>query len=242
MTAHTSGATAAAYLPFVIRGFFFYLLSAVLLLSALGLVLEAVFTSGVYGCAPPLSIVLIPPLGLCGVLCLALAANRGERVPVAVVLGVGAIASVRVLSLPFGYRIPYENGAIGDVRTVISAEAAYESANGYYDTLQCLNKPSACIPGYATTNPTFIDAGLAQAEPHREYRHWLVPGSPVTDLPSTASRTSIRKFAYVAVPVDSRRRSFCGDSTGQVFEAPKGITPNIRDGQCDGDPRFAPLK
>jgi hypothetical protein len=113
----------------VIRGFFFYLLSAVLVLSALGLVLEAVFTSGVYGCAPPLSLVLMPPLGLSGLLCLALAANRGERVSVAVVLGVGAIASVRLLTLPFGYRIPYENGAIGDVRTVISAEAAYESAN-----------------------------------------------------------------------------------------------------------------
>ena len=226
----------------MIRQTSFYLLSALLVVSMLGVVLEAVFTSGVYGCAPPLSIVLIPPLGLCGVLCLVLAANRGERIPVAVVLAVGTIASVRVLSLPFGYEPAYESGAIGDVRNVVSAEAAYEAANGYYDTLECLNKPSACIPGYPTTSPTLLDASLAQAEPHRQYRRWLVPGSPVTDPPPSASRTSIRKFAYVAVPLESRRRSFCADATGQLFEAPNRIDPNVRNGQCDEDPRFTPVK
>jgi hypothetical protein len=226
----------------VIRQTAFYLLSALLVVSALGVVLEAVFTSGVYGCTPPLSIVLIPPLGLSGLLCLALAVNRRQRIRVAALLGVGAIASLRVLSLPFGYRFPYEGVAIGDVRTVISAEAAYESTNGYYDTLECLNKPSACIPGYSTTSPTFLDATLAQAEPHLQYRRWLIPGPPVTGLPASASRTSFRRFAYVAVPLDSRQRSFCGDATGQLFEAPNRIDPKIRNGQCDEDPRFTPVK
>jgi len=225
----------------VIRGFFFYLLSAVLVLSALGIVLEAVLSSGVYGCAPPLSIVLIPPLAICGVAGLALAADRSERVPVAVVLAMGTVASVRVLSFPFGYRPAYEAGAIGEARTVVSAQAAYESVNGYYDTLECLSRPSSCIPGYSTTGPTFLDPQMARPEPYRAYRHWLVPGAPVTGAPPTASRTSIRTFAYVAVPVDSRRRSFCSDDTGVVFQAPNGITPNIRSGRCD-DPRFAALK
>jgi hypothetical protein len=185
--------------------------------------------------------VLIPPLGLCGLLCLALAPNRRLRTRVAVVLGVGAVASLRVLSFPFGYRIAYEAGAIGDVRTVISGQAAYASMNGYYDTLDCLSKPSACIPGYATTSPTFLDATFVEAGPHREYRRWLVAGSPVTDRPPYASRTSLRQYAFVAVPLDSRRRSFCGDDTGVIVQAPNGITPIVRDGHCD-DPRFTPLK
>jgi hypothetical protein len=36
-------------------------------------------------------------------------------------------------------------------------------------------------------------------------------------------------------------RSFCGDDTGVIFQAPDGITPNIRNAQCD-DPRFKALK
>jgi hypothetical protein len=223
----------------VIRGLFF-VLSTVLGLSTLGIVLEAVFSSGAYGCSPPPSILLMPPFAICGVICLALAPNRSERLRLAAVLAIGTLASVRVLSFPFGYRRNYEAGAIGDVRTVISGQAAYESVNGYYDTLECLTKPSSCIPGYPTTSPSFLNVELAQRE-HGQYRHWLVPGPPASDRPLSASRTSTRTYAYVAVPVDSRMRSFCADDTGVIFQAPDGITPSIRNAQCD-DPRFKALK
>ena len=223
----------------MIRGFFF-VLSTVLGLSALGIAMEAVFSSGAYGCSPPTSTLLIPPLAICGAVCLALATDGSERIRVAVVLAIGTLASLRVLSFPYGYRPNYEAGAIGDVRTVVSGQAAYQSVNGYYDTLECLTRPSSCIPGYPTTSPSFLDVELAQRD-HRQYRHWLVPGPPASDRPLSASRTSTRTFAYVAVPVDSRMRSFCGDDTGVIFLAPDGITPNIRNAQCD-DPRFKALK
>lgn len=223
----------------MIRAVFFYLLSAVLVLSMLGLLLDAAFGSS-YGYSGPPSRVLMPMLAVCGVLCLALAEGRSERVAVAVVLALGTMAAL-VLH-PFGYQPPREAVAIGHVRFVISAQAAYQSANnGYYDKLECLAKPSSCIPGYPTTGPTFLDHLTARPEPHGEYRHWLVPGSPVTELPPTASRTSTRGFAYVAVPLDPRRRSFCGDDTGVIWQAPNGITPTVRDGRCD-DPRFTVLK
>jgi len=225
----------------MIRDSLFNLLSALLVVSALAMVAAAVSPSGGYGSAHP-SIVFIPVLGVCGVLCLALAANRRQRIPVAVILTVGAIASIPILSLTFGHEPAYEPGAIRDVRDIVSAGAAYESANGSYDTLECLYTPSACIPGYPATSPTFLDATLARAEPHHGYRQWLIPGPQVAALPPSASRTSIRKFAYVAVPLDSDRRSFCGDATGELFIAPNGIAPNIRDGQCDEDPRFKPAK
>jgi hypothetical protein len=213
----------------------FYLLSAVLVLGMVGLMLDTAFNGEYDSCFGPTSRVLLPPFAVCGVLCLALAEGWRERVPVVLVLMLGAIAHLS--GHPFGYRIPWEAAALGDVRVVISGQAAYQFANhGYFDTLECLAKPSSCIPDYPTTDPTFLPASTAVPE-HGEYRHWLVPGLPVTDLPPGASRTSMRGFAYIAVPLDSRRRSFCGDDTGVVWQAPCGITPNVRDGRCD-DPRL----
>src|SRR5205823_811413 len=51
----------------------------------------------------------------------------------------------------------HESATIGDLRTLVSAESAYSSANGgFYDDPRCLTKPSACIPGYPATAPTFV--------------------------------------------------------------------------------------
>jgi hypothetical protein len=222
------------------RAVVFSLSAAVLFLSTLGIGLDAAFSGG-YGCMGPPSIIFMPVFAICGVACLTLAATRRERVSTAVVLALGTVASAVVLVRPSGYPT-YEAVALTDVRTVLSAEAAYQGVNqDYVDTLECLAKPSSCIPGYPATSPTFLDVSLTRPEPKNGYRRWLVSGPPVENLPSSASRTSTRHFAYVAVPLDSRWRSFCADETGVIFQAPKGITPNIRDGHCD-DPRFVPYK
>ena len=225
----------------MIRRLSFFASAALLGLSAFAILSDALLSRDGYGCMGPPSLVFMPPFAFFGVGCLAVAANRRERVKVAFVLALGTLASALILSRPSGYSPAWDGGAIGDVRTVISAEAAYESVNGYYDTLQCLATPSACIPKYSPTAPTFLDPRFAQAEPYRRYRRWLVPGSPATDAPVTSSRTSIRRFAYVAVPIDPALRSFCVDDTGVIVQAPKGITPTVRDGHCD-DARFTPLK
>jgi type IV pilus assembly protein PilA len=76
-----------------------------------------------------------------------------------VVAIIGIIAAIAIPSLLRARISANEAATIGDIRTIISAEAAYQSANtGFYGDLSCLNQPSVCITGYV--GPTFIDATL----------------------------------------------------------------------------------
>src|SRR5262245_57061940 len=72
-----------------------------------------------------------------------------------VVAIIGIIAAIAIPSLLRARVSANESATIGDTRTVISAQAAYQSSNaGYYDqSLLCLNAPSTCIPGYPPTAP-----------------------------------------------------------------------------------------
>ena len=57
-----------------------------------------------------------------------------------------------------------ESAAIGDCRTVISAQHAYASANGgFFDSLECLAFPTSCIPNYPVNAPQFLDEETAGA-------------------------------------------------------------------------------
>ena len=79
-----------------------------------------------------------------------------------VVAIIGIIAAIAIPSLLRARVSANESAAIGDIRTVISAESAYQSSNaGFYDTLTCLSTPSGCIPSYPPTAPTFLDQNLA---------------------------------------------------------------------------------
>src|SRR5882762_3349553 len=79
-----------------------------------------------------------------------------------VVAIIGIIAAIAIPSLLRARVSANEAAAIGDTRTVISAEAAYQSANsGFYGQLTCMSTPSGCIPTYA--GPTFLDSSLAAA-------------------------------------------------------------------------------
>ena len=79
-----------------------------------------------------------------------------------VVAIIGIIAAIAIPSLLRARVSANEAAAIGDTRTVISAEAAYHStASGFYGNITCLNIPSGCLPGYV--GPTFLDGVLAAA-------------------------------------------------------------------------------
>jgi hypothetical protein len=73
-----------------------------------------------------------------------------------------------------------EAATVGDIRTVISAEAGYEEAAGSYGRLDCLLTPSSvgCIQGYAPTAPTFLDEAIATLAVKSGYRRRFVPGRP----------------------------------------------------------------
>jgi hypothetical protein len=126
-----------------------------------------------------------------------------------------------------------EAAAIGDIRTVISAEAAYQSANsGYYDKLECLGKPETCIPDY--NGPYFLDATLASGEDKNGYRRTFHAG-PAAPPTSGASPSSLSTYAYVAVPTEWEQtgaRAFCGDASGVIWVTTKRRTPLVVNGEC----------
>ena len=84
-----------------------------------------------------------------------------------VVAIIGIIAAIAIPSLLRARVSANESATIGDIRTVISAQAAYQSANGgwYASDIVCLNVPSGgtCIPSYPTNAPTFVDSAIAVA-------------------------------------------------------------------------------
>src|SRR5687768_18592341 len=76
-----------------------------------------------------------------------------------VVAIIGIIAAVAIPSLLRARISANESAAIGDIRSVISAEAAYASAtSGFYGELTCLSLPGPCISNYA--GPSFLDSAI----------------------------------------------------------------------------------
>jgi type II secretory pathway pseudopilin PulG len=157
---------------------------------------------------------------------------------------IGIIAAIAIPSLLRARVSANEAAAIGDVRTVISAEAAYQSANGgYYDTLECLAGPTRCIPNYPANGATFIDTQLTRSE-KMGYRRSFHPGPPAdaAGRGTSYSPSSIQSYAYVAEPSTMGQtgvRAFCGNEAGIVCEMRNGRMPRIEDGRCPSD--CAPL-
>lgn len=147
----------------------------------------------------------------------------------------GIVAAIAIPSLLRARVSANESAAMGDVRTVLSAEAAYQSQNGgYYDSLECLSGPSACIPGH--TGPALL-VGPPLAGDARGYRRSFHPGPPAEpgeDEVGRVSPSSLQGFAFTAVPLQpgtTGTRSFCGDATGVVCSV-DGATVEVVDGAC----------
>ena len=132
--------------------------------------------------------------------------------------------------------------AIGDIRSVISAEAAYQSANGnYYDTLECMGAPTGCIPNY--TGPVFVDSTLSSGALKGGYKRTFHPGPAAPSSPDAGTRSpsSMTAFAYTAVPAEPNRtgiRGFCGDSSGRICVTMDGTEPKVVNGECAPDCRM----
>ena len=133
-----------------------------------------------------------------------------------VVAIIGIIAAIAIPSLLRARVSANESATQGDVRTWISAEAAYEGAssnNGYAAVASCLSIPSnaACIPGYSSTAPTFLDGNLATAA-------MIKAGYSRSYQPSAvAVGVGVDGYCYQASPSTLNRtgtRSFGGDSSG----------------------------
>jgi hypothetical protein len=129
-------------------------------------------------------------------------------------------------------------GGLGDVRTLLSAEAGYAAVNGgYYDVPSCLVAPARCIPGARPDVPGFVDARMGRLEPREGYQFRFAPGPPAAlkgDEGAKVSKSSLASFAVVAVPLPAigYGRAFCGDSSGRICARADGSMPPIQDGRC----------
>ena len=157
-----------------------------------------------------------------------------------VVAIIGIIAAIAIPSLLRARVSANESATIGDIRTVISGEAAYQSANGgWYDVISCLNDPSTgCIPNYPTNAPTFLDSNIAalasKSGYDRSFATGPVPGGLITTI---SSPTSMSQYGYLATPVTSGQtgvRAFAGDSSGVLcFTADATTPPTLTNGAID---------
>src|SRR5689334_13847726 len=104
-----------------------------------------------------------------------------------VVAIIGIIAAIAIPSLLRARVAANESATLGDIRTLISAQAAYQSANsGLYDgALTCLCQPSnaACIPSYPANAPTYLDSQLAVQLSKSGYNRSFQAGAVVGVIP-----------------------------------------------------------
>ncbi len=132
-----------------------------------------------------------------------------------VVAIIGIIAAIAIPSLLRARVSANEAAAIGDTRTVISAEATYQSAaSGFYGELSCLSVPGPCIAGYV--GPSFLDATLASTVVKQGYAR-AVNYDAVASVPGLTNPHST--FCYESspmVPATTGVRSFGGDASGVV--------------------------
>ena len=148
-----------------------------------------------------------------------------------VVAIIGIIAAIAIPSLLRARVSANESATIGDIRTVISAQAAYQSANaGFYTgKLTCMVKPSGgCIPSYPTNAPTFLDSQISAVTPKSGYTRSFNPSAVPAPLPGTADPASASAYVYGATPVSVGQtgvRGFMGDSSGLVCYTPSGAMP-----------------
>ena len=137
-----------------------------------------------------------------------------------VVAIIGIIAAIAIPSLLRARVSANESATIGDIRTVISAQAAYQSANGgwYDNNLACLTDPNSCIPNYPSNSPTFLDSQLTSMLPKSGYSRSFVGGAnPAafnTAISSAGSTTSYVYFATPTAPGQTGVRGFAGDASG----------------------------
>ena len=146
-----------------------------------------------------------------------------------VVAIIGIIAAIAIPSLLRARVSANEAGTIGDIRSVISAQAAFQStASGWYAPLTCLNVPTGCIVGYPANAPTFLDPTLAGAVvpvAKSGYNRVFTPGAPVAPMPTTLVNV-IDGFCYGAgasTPNQTGVRGFGGDASGRVCQNLVGL-------------------
>jgi type IV pilus assembly protein PilA len=155
-----------------------------------------------------------------------------------VVAIIGIIAAIAIPSLLRARVSANESATIGDIRTVISAQAAYQSANGgfYANSMSCLNVPSGggCVPNYPANAPTFVDSQIAALVPKSGYaRSFQTAGTLTAPNTNITGAQSTAAYAYFGTPVTVGQtgvRGFGGDHSGVLCFTTDASTPPASSG------------
>jgi hypothetical protein len=150
----------------------------------------------------------------------------GSKLPASLAFLAGAVAPALVRSMAAGN----ETTVIGEIRTIISAQAAFSAeSGGFYGELRCLTEPKSCLPSSQASAAYLWDTGLALLYERSGYRRAFFPG------PAGPQPALFQSFAYTAspsAPGQSGRRSFCGDSRGVVCAGPGDREIQASGGEC----------
>ena len=133
-----------------------------------------------------------------------------------VVAIIGIIAAVAIPSLLRARVSANETAMIGDIRTVIEAEATYHASNGgNYGVITCLSTPSGggCIPNYPATAPTMLDSQLTQLGVKSGYDRSM---NYIGTGPSAGDRQSFCIQGQPAALNRTGTRTLASDSAGAL--------------------------
>ncbi len=142
-----------------------------------------------------------------------------------VVAIIGIIAAIAIPSLLRARVSANEAQAIGDTRSVISAEQTYASANGgFFGPIANLCRVAPCtgigIPVYPAAAPEFLGADLGALGVKSGYtRTWTPVGAPAP-IPTTVDGASALDYCYNSDPAQlglTGVRSFMGVGTGSIY-------------------------
>ena len=155
-----------------------------------------------------------------------------------VVAIIGIIAAIAIPSLLRARVSANESATIGDIRTVISAQAAYQSANGGSTTAMTLPGDAATRvhPGYsgggARRSWTASSPRLRHEVRATTAASWASAARPVRLPGSGATRHVSCYVAYAGRRSDQTGvRGFGGDSTGDLLQPDDTRGPVLRAGQ-----------
>ena len=147
-----------------------------------------------------------------------------------VVAIIAVIAAIGVPALLRARISANEAAAIGDIRTVHSAQTAYAGPNaGYYESnFNCLAAKGGCIPGAPANSPSFLDQALSSLQPKQGYtRSTPEFGAAAPPTVPAISPTSVSGYVYVALPLApmTGTRGFAGDHSGLMCFTADGTQP-----------------
>lgn len=159
----------------------------------------------------------------------AIVALVGVLVAVAMI---GIIAAIAIPSFLRARISANEARAIGNLRTLISAEALIASSHdGLYTTADCLRRTERCIPDWPS-GTRLIPEDIVFDVPARGYILRFHPGPQAAGEFPAGTAPFLESYAISAVPASPGGgvRRFCAEAGGVVYVMPEGAGPT--DGRC----------